>query len=98
MITVGNIVTLENGKEYLLLEETVKNGVRYLYAVRTLEDETPTNDYLIFEAIIDGEEEFLKTIEDQKLYEELMDDFSDIIADKVLDGEPLFVSDENEAE
>ncbi len=48
---VGNIVTLEDGKEYLLLEETEKkNGVRYLYAVRVLENDTPTDEYLIFEA------------------------------------------------
>lgn len=98
MIMVGNIVTLEDGKEYLLLEETEKNGVRYLYAVRVLENETPTDEYLIFEAIVNGEEEFLKSVEDQKLYEELIEEFSDIVADKILDGEPLAVSEEKEAE
>ena len=33
---------------------------------------------LIFEAIVNGEEEFLKSVEDQKLYEELIEEFSDI--------------------
>lgn len=96
MIMVGNIVTLEDGKEYLLLEETVKDGVRYLYAVRTLEDETPTDEYLIFEAILNGEEEFLKIVNDQKLYDELIEEFSDIVADKVLDGEQLIEEEEKE--
>ena len=39
MTEVGNIVTLEGNEEYLILEETTKNGVRYLYAVRVLIDE-----------------------------------------------------------
>ena len=52
MIEVGNIVTLDNGTEYLLLEELTKNDTRYLYAVRVLEDETPTDEFVIYEAII----------------------------------------------
>ncbi len=40
----------------------------------------------------------LKSVEDQKLYEELIEEFSDIVADKILDGEPLVVSEEKEAE
>lgn len=87
MITVGNIVTLENGKEYLLLEELKKEETRYIYAVRTLEDESLTDEYLIFEAIIDGEEEFLKIVNDKELYDELLDEFGDLVADKILDAD-----------
>lgn len=87
MIMVGNIVTLENGIEYLLLEELEKDGVRYIYAVQTLEDETPTDEYLIFEAIKDGNDEFLKEVSDRKLYDELLDEFSDVVADKILDAD-----------
>ena len=87
MIIVGNIVTLENGKEYLLLEECTKDGVRYLYAVRTDKDENPTDEYLIFEAIING---------DKELYDELIDEFSNIVADKILDAD--IEDDEEEAE
>lgn len=87
MITVGNIVTLENGKEYLLLEELKKEETRYIYALRTLEDESLTDEYLIFEAIIDGEEEFLKIVNDKELYDELLDEFGDLVADKILDAD-----------
>lgn len=86
MIEVGNIVTLDNGTEYLLLEELTKNDTRYIYAVRVLEDETPTDEFLIYEAIVNGGEEYLKGIEDKKLYDELIEDFKDIVADKVLAG------------
>ena len=87
MIEVGNIVTLDNGTEYLLLEELEKLGTRYVYAVRVLEDETPTDEYLIFEAIVNDGEEYLKVIEEKVLYDELVEDFRDIVADKVLNGD-----------
>ena len=41
MIEVGNIVTLENGQEYLLLEELEQDNRKFVYAVRVLEDEAP---------------------------------------------------------
>lgn len=87
MIEVGNIVTLDNGTEYLLLEELTKEDTRYIYAVRVLEDETPTDEFLIFEAIVNGDEEFLKGIDDKNLYDSLIEDFKDIVADKVLAGD-----------
>lgn len=87
MLEVGNIVTLENGQEYLLLEELEKEGVRYVYSVRTLEDETPTDEFLIFETIVDEDGEFLKVINDKDKYDALIEDFKDVIADKVLNGD-----------
>lgn len=95
MIEVGNIVTLENGQEFLLLEELNKNDTTYMYAVRTLEDETPTDEFLIFEAIINGEEEFLKVVADKNLYDELIDEFKDIVADKIINSD-LVVDEEAE--
>ena len=89
MIEVGNIVTLENNQEYLLLEECEKDGKKYIYAVRTLEDESLTDEYLVFEAIVQDGEEFLKVVEDQEAYEELIDEFKDIIADKILSSDFL---------
>ena len=95
MIEVGNIVTLENGQEFLLLEELNKNDTTYMYAVRTLEDETPTDEFLIFEAIINGDEEFLKVVADKNLYDELIDEFKDIVADKIINSD-LVVDEEAE--
>ena len=89
MIEVGNIVTLENNQEYLLLEECVKDGKKYIYAVRTLEDESLTDEYLVFEAIVQDGEEFLKVVEDKEAYEDLIDEFKDIIADKILSSDFL---------
>lgn len=87
MIEVGNIVTLENSLEYLLLEELKDEDKNYVYAVRVLEDETPTDEFLIFETIVNNDEEYLKIVSDKTLYDKLTEDFKDIIADKVINGD-----------
>lgn len=87
MIEVGNIVTLENSQEYLLLEEIKKDGHTYMYAVRVLADETPTDEFLIFEAIINGNEEFLKMVSDKTLYDSLIEEFKDVVTDKLINGD-----------
>jgi hypothetical protein len=84
MTEVGNIVTLENGQEYLVLEELSKDNTRYVYSVRILQDDTPTDEYLIFEAINNEGEEYLKPVEEKEKYDALIEDFKDIIADKII--------------
>lgn len=87
MISVGNVVTLENGFEYLILEELEKDGKKYVYAVKTLEDDNLTDEYIVFEAIIDENGEFIKTVTDKDLYDQLLDEFSDVVADKILSAD-----------
>lgn len=87
MIEVGNIVTLENNQEYLILESLTRENKKYVYSVGVLPDETPTDEYLIFEALINGEEEFLKPVNDKELYDDLIEEFKDIVADKLVNGE-----------
>ena len=84
MTEVGNIVTLENGQEYLVLEELTKDNSRFVYSVRILQDDTPTDEYLIFEAINAEGEEYLKPVEEKEKYDELIEDFKDLIADKII--------------
>ena len=94
MIEVGNIVTLENNQEYLLLEELDKADRKFVYAVRVLEDETPTDEFLIFEAFITGDEEYLKVVGDKAVYDELIEDFKDLVADKLLHAQENFGEEE----
>lgn len=97
MIEVGNIVTLENNQEYLILESLTKEDKKYVYSVGVLPDETPTDEYLIFEAIINGEDEFLKPVNNKELYDELIEEFKDIVADKIIsaDIEEFYNTDES---
>lgn len=87
MIEVGNIVTLENDIEYLILEELEHDGRKFVYTVRTLEDETPTDEFIIYEAIKADDGEYLKDVDNKELYEELIEEFKDIVADKILNGD-----------
>lgn len=98
MIEVGNIVTLENDLEYLILEELTKDSKKYIYTVRTLKDETPTDEFLIFEVLSNADGEYVKPIADKTLYDSLIEQFKDIVADKVLNGDyDELVSDEEAA-
>ena len=87
MIEVGNIVTLENQKEYLLLEEITLGERRFVYAVRVLEDETPTSEYIIYEAINSPDGEYLKDITKKEEYDRLVEEFKEVISDKIVSGE-----------
>lgn len=88
MIEVGNIVTLENNVEYLILEElTREDNKKYVYTVRTLEDETPTDEFIIYEVMKVNDDEYLKDIDNKELYDELIEEFKDIVADKILNGD-----------
>ena len=87
MIEIGNIVTLENGKEYLLLEELTLAGNRYVYAVRVLEDETPTSEYIIYQAVNAEDGEYLKDITDKEEYERLVEEFKTVISNKIISGD-----------
>ena len=87
MIEIGNIVTLENQKDFLLLEEVTLEGRRFVYAVRVLEDETPTNEYVIYEAINAQDGEYLKDITKKEEYDALVEEFKELISDKIISGD-----------
>ena len=84
MIEVGNIITLENNEEYLVLDQITYNKVKYIYSVRTIDNDNLTDEYLIFEVIKDNDGEFIKAIEDKKLYDELIQQFKESVSNKIL--------------
>ncbi len=87
MIKVGNVVTLEDDLEFLLLEETEYEGKKYFYAIKTINQEQVTDDTMIFEAIVENGEEFLMPVAEKELFDKLLEIFKDIVADKLADIE-----------
>jgi len=87
MIEIGNVVTLDNGNEFLLLEEVNKDNRRFVYSVRVKENDEPTNEYIIFEALNSEDGEYLKDITDKALYDSLIEEFKNVISDKIISGE-----------
>ena len=84
MIEVGNIITLENNEEYLVLDQITYNNVKYIYSVRTIDNDNLTDEYLIFEVIKDNDGEYIKAIDDKKLYDELIQQFKESVSNKIL--------------
>jgi len=82
---VDNIVELENNKKYVILDECELDNVKYYYGLKLNDNEEPTNVYLFFEEIIENEEVYLKSIEDDKIKGLLLTAFTINYAEKVYD-------------
>lgn len=84
MTEVGQIITLEDNHEYLVLETTERDGIKYIYTVRVLIDETPTDEYMIFKYETDDSGEYLANLDDKELYDDLFEEFKEIAANKLM--------------
>lgn len=54
-----NFVTLENGIEYLVMQEVKYNDVKYIYLVNTNDD----NDFCIRKVVVENNEELLSALD-----------------------------------
>lgn len=82
---LDKIVELENGKKYVILEETSLENVKYYFGLKLDRNEEPTNNYLFFEEYKDGSDIFLTPIEDDKMKGLLLTAFTVNFLDKVYD-------------
>lgn len=82
---VNKIVTLENNRDYVLLDETLLNNIKYYFGLRLNQNEEPTNYYLFFEETKDGEETFLAPVEDDNEKKLLVTAFTVNFLDRIYD-------------
>jgi hypothetical protein len=82
---VNKIVELENDKNYVLLDETILNNVKYYFGLRLNKNEEPTNYYLFFEEVKEGNDTFLAPVEDDNEKKLLITAFTVNYLDKVYD-------------
>lgn len=73
---VDQIVELENGHLYLILDKTVASNRVFYFGVRLDEKEQPTNNYLFFEELKNGDETFFDIVEDEEMKGALLVAFS----------------------
>ena len=78
---VDKIVTLNNQKKYLILDETTIDDKKYYLGLR-IEDNKPTNNYLYFEEIDNNS---LKSVKNEAIKEILLTAFTINYVDKVYD-------------
>ena len=79
------IVELENGSKYLLLDNKIIDKINYYYGLRLDKKEKPTNNYLFFEEIIEDGETYLNPINDESMKKVLVVAFTINFLDKVYD-------------
>ena len=82
---VDKIVELENNNSYVLLDETKLADKKYYFALRLDKNEEPTNFYLFFEEIKEGNDTFLAPVEDEDEKKLLITSFTVNFLDKVYD-------------
>lgn len=69
---VNNIITLNNGNNYLLLEEIIEENFKYFFCVRVdKEKKKPINDYVFVKDESSNNKVSVKIIEENKLIEKL---------------------------
>jgi len=82
---VDQIVELENGKKYVLLDNKEIDKINYYYGLRLNDKEEPTNNYLFFEEIIEDGETYLNPIEEESMKKVLVVAFTINFLNKVYD-------------
>ena len=71
---VDEIITLEDGKEFILLSESDQDGYKYFLAVESINNE-PTDNYELFKEVIENGELSVEEVDNKLLQEQLIDDF-----------------------
>jgi len=66
------ILELDDGSRYVLMDEFDFEGKRYYFTVGYLEDGYDPKLVAFFEHIVEGEDEYVEKVNDQKLYKKLL--------------------------
>ena len=73
---IDDVLSLENGKKYLLLLDSKINEKNYFLAVLVDDNEEPLKEYEVLEQIIDNGEEYVEIIKDPIILNTLLQDFT----------------------
>lgn len=82
---LDNIVTLDNGCDYAILDETEVENRKFYFAVKVDSDENPLDEYEVFEERVDGEDTYLDLLEDGDLKKTITIDFTNNYLESVVD-------------
>lgn len=82
-MNIDSVITLENGVNCLLLEKVVYDNKNYFLSVVLDEEEEPSDEYVIFNEIIEDNEAYVEKVEDTELIAKLVNLFSDKVRDLV---------------
>ena len=69
---VDSVITLDNDMNCLLLEMVPYQNDNYFLSVVLTVDNEPSDDYVIFKEIIEGEDKYVEKVEDPNTLQELL--------------------------
>ena len=90
MIESEKIITTVNEDKYIVIKTTNYNGINYFNAARIDADNSPTEDLIIFEEIMNDGKISILEVENKEILEDLELIFDQMIAEeyeKILDAE-----------
>ena len=70
-MNIDDIITLDDNKEYLILDIIELNKERFLYCVEIDEEEMPKQEYKYLKEIIENGEVYTEEVKDKELLEAL---------------------------
>ena len=70
-MNIEDIITLDDNKEYLILDIIELNKERFLYCVEIDEEEMPKQEYKYLKGIIENGEVYTEEVKDKDLLEAL---------------------------
>ncbi len=71
---IDEVITLEDGSEYILLLSTEKDGSKYFLASKYVNDE-PTDSYDLFKELVVDNEFAVEPVSDETLKAKLIEEF-----------------------
>ena len=67
---INKIMTLKDGKKYVILNQAIYKGINYFFVVGITEDECDvTDEFRIIEEVLKDEKRYIRNVEDQKMIE-----------------------------
>lgn len=71
-MSVEDIITLDDGKEFMVLDIVDHEGEKYLYSVEVDEEENPKTNFKILHLIIENNEEFIEIVNDKNVINKIL--------------------------
>lgn len=68
---IGKIITLDDNKDYLLLEKPILNNKEYLYLVEVDKEDMPTTNYSFVELIHENDGDYTEEVMDKEIVDSL---------------------------
>lgn len=68
---VGKVITLDDNKDYLLLEKVELDHKEYLYMVEVDKNDMPTTNYHFLELFHESDGDYTEEVEDKNIIEAL---------------------------